>query len=312
MAGSDHSGEKSGGQSALTVLLAGGANLTIAVLKAAAGVITGSAAMLSEAGHSVADTFTEVLLLAALRRSGREPDRTHPFGYGKERYFWSLLASVSIFISGALFAFYQGFTTIFGASEEQSSRWVAYGVLALGFVIESVSWAQALRQVRHEARRAQLSFVTYLRWIDDPAPKTVLYEDTAALTGLLLAFGGIGLHHVTGSSLWDGLASVAIGALLAAIAYFLGRTNKGLLIGRQTEPNTLHMIRRWLERVPEVDSLVDLQTMVMGDDSLLVCTRVDLSDSLNAHDVERVCTDRGRSTARVRRGRRSLHRAGTA
>jgi divalent metal cation (Fe/Co/Zn/Cd) transporter len=129
----------------------------------------------------------------------------------------------------------------------------------------------------------------YLRWIDDPTPKTVLFEDSAALTGILLAFAGISLHHLTGSSLWDGLASIAIGLLLAVVAYLLSQTNKGLLIGRQADPATLHAIRIWLEDVPEVDALVDLQTMLMGTDNLLVCTRMDFVDSLTSGELEQVC-----------------------
>ena len=123
-------------ESTLTVLVALGANFAIAVLKMVAGVITGSAAMLAEAAHSIADTFTEALLLTALRRSARPADRAHPFGYGKERYFWSLLAAVSIFTSGALFAFYEGFTTIFGDAREQGNPLVGYIVLALAFALD--------------------------------------------------------------------------------------------------------------------------------------------------------------------------------
>ncbi|HKN52912.1 MAG TPA: cation diffusion facilitator family transporter, partial [Amycolatopsis sp.] len=143
--------EEGSGESTLTVLLAGGVNLAIAVLKLIAGIITGSGAMLSEAAHSVADTFTEVLLLTALKRSERPPDRIHPFGYGKERYFWSLLAAVSIFASGAMFAFYEGFTTIFGHGQAQTTSIISYIVLGIAFVLESVSWVQAVRQVRKEA-----------------------------------------------------------------------------------------------------------------------------------------------------------------
>src|SRR5689334_3237507 len=145
------------GESTLTVVLALLVNLAIAVMKAIAGVLTGSAAILSEAAHSVADTFTEALLLTALRRSDRPADRRHPFGYGKERYFWSLLAAVSIFASGAMFAFYEGFRTVFGEQEEQTRPLIGYIVLGLAFAMESVSWAQAVRQVRRESKEQQRS-----------------------------------------------------------------------------------------------------------------------------------------------------------
>ncbi|MBK1783912.1 cation diffusion facilitator family transporter [Prauserella cavernicola] len=282
-------GAPKSGESTLTVLLAGAANLAIAVLKAIAGVITGSAAMLSEAAHSVADTFTEVLLLTALRRSDRPADRVHPFGYGKERYFWALLAAVSIFASGAMFSFYEGFRTVFGEPEEQSSPLVGYVVLAIAFCLESTSWLQAMRQVRRESREQRRSIVEYLRLTDDPAPKTVLFEDSAALVGLLLAFAGIGLHQLTGSSVWDGLASVAIGALLALVAYLLARTNRHLLIGRSADPVLVRRIRDRIVAVDQVDALVDLQTMLMGTDQVLVCARVDFDDSLTAGELEHLC-----------------------
>jgi cation diffusion facilitator family transporter len=281
--------KESGGESTLTVLLAGGVNLAIAIMKLVAGIITGSGAMLSEAAHSVADTITEVLLLTALRRSERPADRQHPFGYGKERYFWSLLAAVSIFASGAMFSFYEGFSTVFGEPEEQTSPIVGYIVLALAFAMESVSWLQALRQVRKEAAAADRSMADYLRTIDDPAPKTVLFEDSAALIGLLLAFAGIGLHQLTGSQVWDGVASIAIGVLLAVVAYALGRTNRGLLIGRQADPGIVRGIHEALRSAPEIEIVVDLQTMLMGADQILVCARVDFDDSLGASELEHAC-----------------------
>jgi cation diffusion facilitator family transporter len=281
--------KQSGGESTLTVLLAGGVNFAIALMKLVAGLITGSGAMLSEAAHSLADTITEVLLLTALRRSERPADRKHPFGYGKERYFWSLLAAVSIFSSGAMFSFYEGFATVFGHAEKQADPLVGYIVLALAFALESVSWLQAVRQIRNEAAAESRSVAEYLQLIDDPTPKTVLFEDSAALVGLLLAFAGIGLHQLTGSAVWDGLASIAIGVLLAMVAYLLGRTNRGLLIGRQADPIMVRAIREHLLSAPEIEAVVDVQTMLMGTDQVLVCTRVDFDDSLGASDLERAC-----------------------
>ncbi|GAB3572956.1 cation diffusion facilitator family transporter [Amycolatopsis endophytica] len=278
-----------GGESTLTVLLAGGVNLAIAIMKAVAGIITGSGAMLSEAAHSVADTFTEILLLTALRRSGRPADVMHPFGYGKERYFWSLLAAVSIFASGATFALYEGFSTVFGEPAEQTSPLVGYIVLALAFAMESVSWTQAFRQVRRGAAEQNRTIWRFLRYIDDPAPKTVFLEDSAALIGLVLAFLGLFLHQVTGSSLYDGLASILIGLLLATVAYILGRTNLRLLIGRQADLTIVRGVREHLADAAEIETVVDLQTMLLGTDQILVCARVDFDDALGAAEVERAC-----------------------
>ena len=278
-----------GGESKLTVVLALAVNLAIAIMKAVAGVITGSAAILSEAAHSVADTFTEALLLTALRRSDRPADRKHPFGYGKERYFWSLLAAVSIFASGAMFAFYEGFRTVFGEAEEQTRPLVGYIVLGLAFAMESVSWAQAVRQVRRESKEQERSIVEYLRLSDDPTVKTVFLEDSAALVGLVIAFAGVGLHQITGSSVWDGVASLMIGVLLAAVAYSLARTNKGLLIGRQADPVMVRAIGARLRDAPEVEAVVDLLSMLTGTDRVLLCARLDFDDALGAADLERAC-----------------------
>ena len=276
-------------ESTLTVLVALGANFAIAVLKLIAGVITGSAAMLAEAGHSVADTFTEALLLTALRRSSRPADRSHPFGYGKERYFWSLMAAVSIFTSGALFAFYEGFRTIFGEPREQQSPLVGYVVLGLAFLLEGTSWLRAVRQLRTDAAAEGRGVGRYLQLIDDPTVKTVFYEDSAALVGILLAFGGLAMHDVTGSALWDGLASVLIGVLLAGVAYLLGRTNLGLLIGRQADPAIVRGARELLASTPEVEVVVDLLTMVTGTDRILLCARLDYAENLTSTDLEIAC-----------------------
>jgi cation diffusion facilitator family transporter len=278
-----------GGESTLTVVLALTVNLAIGVMKLIAGLVTGSAAMLSEAAHSAADTFTEVFLLTALRRSDRPADRTHPFGYGKERYFWSLLAAVSIFASGAVFSLYEGFRTIFGEPVEQSDPLVAYVVLAVAFILESTSWTQAVRQTRREAKQDNRSFSEYLRMSDDPTTKTVLFEDSAALIGLFVAFAGIGLDQLTGLSVFDGIASLLIGVLLAVVAYLLGRTNRGLLIGRQADPVLVHKISTWLRAAPEVEAVVDLLTMTTGTDSVLLCARLDFDDNLGAADLERAC-----------------------
>lgn len=273
------------------MLVALSVNAAIGVLKLVAGIFTGSAAMFAEAAHSVADSATEGLLLTALRRSERPADRRHPFGYGKERFFWSLIAAVSIFVSGAVFSIIEGVRTMLDAEAEQTLAWVAYAVLAGSFLLESVSWLQAFRQVRREAAAHEQSLAAFLRTTDDPTVKTVFFEDTAALAGLVLAFAGIGLHGLTGSGFWDGLASLLIGVLLSGVAYILGRTNKGLLIGRQADPRLVYAVRDRLAARPEVEQVVDLLTMMVGTDRVLVCARLDFVDALGAADVELACVD---------------------
>lgn len=281
-----------GGESTLTVLLALASNVLVGVLKLIAGLLTGSSAMLAEAAHSVADTTTEVFLFTALRRSGRRPDRTHPFGYGKERFFWAMIAAVSVFITGAAYSILEGIETIVERAPdpaEEQYAWVAYAVLALSFVIEGTSWQQAVRQVWREKRELRLPLYRYLRLSDDPTVKSVLFEDSAALIGLVFAALGVGLHQLTGSSVWDGIASVMIGVLLVFVAYALGRTNKNLLIGRSAEPRVMHAVFDHLADAPEIEAVVDLQSMLTGTDSVLLCARVDFVDALSAADLERAC-----------------------
>ena len=277
------------GESTLTVLLAMAANIGVAVAKLVAGVLTGSSAMLSEGAHSVGDTGTELLLLTALKRSARPADRSHPFGYGKERYFWSLLASVSIFTAGALFSIYEGVTTLVGEPEEHRNVLVAYIVLGVAFVLEGTSLAQAVRQVRRERREQQVGLRTYLRRSDDPTVTTVLFEDSTALVGLLLAFGGLALTQLTGSPVWDGIASLAIGLLLVVVAYGLGRSNMALLIGRQADPRLVADVTAWLRDQREVVAVVDILTMLTGTDKVLLGARLDFDDSSTSDEIETAC-----------------------
>ena len=225
-----------------TVLVALAANAGIAVAKGVAAAVSGSAAMAAETAHSVADTANEVILLVALRRSDRPPDRDHPFGYGPERFFWSFVAAVSIFVSGAVFAAIEGIDALLGPAEEAAGLVISSVVLALAFVLEGISWVRATRQVRHDAREHDQSVRELLRSTDDPTVKTVFYEDSAALVGVVLAFAGIWLHHLTGSSVPDAIASLLIAALLAVVAFLLARTNKNLLVGSQADPRLIRAV----------------------------------------------------------------------
>ncbi|GAA5182967.1 cation diffusion facilitator family transporter [Rugosimonospora acidiphila] len=280
---------KSQDGSTVTVLLALAANLGIAILKALAGLLTGSAALLSEAAHSVGDTVTELLLLTALRRSRRPADRRHPFGYGKERFFWSLLAAIGILASGAAFSFYEGYRTLRGHGGEEGRAWVGYAVLGLSAVLEGISFSQGVRQLRAESARMGETWRAYLRNPRDPTVKSVVLEDSAALIGIVLAFAGLALHQATGSAVYDGTAALAIAALLVVVAYQLAQTSKGLLIGQQANVRLVRAIRIRLAEQPEVEKVVDILTMIVGSDNILLCARLDFQDSLSAAELERAC-----------------------
>ncbi len=276
----------------VTVLVALAANLVIAVAKAVGGVLAGSPALLSEAAHSVADSLNEVFLLAALRRSRRPADERHPFGYGKERFFWSLLAAVGIFVMGGCFSFFQGFEALQANTEEKFSGYVA-GLIVLGVALlaEGVSLLRALHQVRRQGGG--------LGAMRDPALRTVVAEDGTAVLGVTLAIIGMALHMVTGQVVWEASASLAIGVLLVYVAYRLGRDARDQLIGEAADPEQSARIRALLEAQPEIDSVEALFTMKMGLDSTLVAARIDLMPGLDSERVEEVSVRIKRSLART-------------
>ncbi|WP_199813929.1 cation diffusion facilitator family transporter [Streptomyces sp. NRRL F-5135] len=271
--------KSSDGSTRVTVLVALAANLVIAAAKAVGGLVTGSPALLSEAAHSVADSLNEVFLLASLRRSRRPPDDRHPFGYGKERYFWALLAAVGIFVMGGCFSFFQGFEALRSTESESPSGYaVGLTVLAIALLAEGASLVRALVQLRGSPDGLR-----------DPALRTVLAEDSTAVLGVLLAIAGMVLHLLTGNILWEAAASFAIGLLLVFIAYRLGAEARGQLIGEAVDPELRGKLRTLLEAQPEIDNVATLLTMKLGLDSTLVAARIDLTPGLDSETVELVC-----------------------
>ncbi|MFE9107927.1 cation diffusion facilitator family transporter [Actinomadura geliboluensis] len=271
-----------------TVLVAGAANLVLAIVKLVAGLLAGSSAMLAESAHSVADTLNQSFLLASLRRSERPPDRRHPFGYGNERYVWSLLAAFGIFIAGAGFSIFEGVLTMTGHGGTGTAVWLAYAVLALAAVLEGTSWIRAFYQARKETRENGRDLVEHVRRSPDLTFKTALFEDSAAMVGLALAAGGLVLRQLTGSDFWDGLASVLIGVLLAGLALLIGRESSVLLIGRAADPADQRVIRAEILRAPGVTGVDELLTMHFGPEQLLVAAKVNFSDAISADQAEDV------------------------
>jgi cation diffusion facilitator family transporter len=219
----------SDGESASTAVLALLANIGVALAKAAAAVLTGSAAMLAETLHSLADVGNEVLLLVGVSRSQRPPDTSHPRGYGRDRYFWSLLAAVGIFLAGGVASVVEGALAV-RAPQELGHVAVALVVLSVSAVLEGASWFKARRQVRSDAREHDVAMDDLIDVTSDPTPVTVFLEDSAALVGLALAGVGVLGHLVTGNAMWDAGASVAVGLLLMWIAARLVVLNRRLLL----------------------------------------------------------------------------------
>jgi cation diffusion facilitator family transporter len=278
--------EEAGGESTGTVVVAGLANLGIAIAKLVGGLISHSSAMMSEAAHSLADTITEVLLFIALKRGDRAPDARHPVGYGRETYFWALLACLATFTLGAGFSFYQGVETIL-EGEEQGSPTIAYVVLAVSFVLEGASWLKAVRQVRSSAERWGTTPRRYLAQTTDTTVKAVTFEDSAALVGLVLAALGLFLEQVTGDPVWDGVAAILIGVLLLVVAGSLARANVSLLIGQSVPASIQDRLRTELLGIPQVDDVPVLLTTVIGPGQLAVMAKVDFSDTATVADIER-------------------------
>jgi cation diffusion facilitator family transporter len=273
-------------ESRITVLVALAANLLIAIAKLVAGLASGSSAMLSEAAHSLGDTMNQVFLLASLRKSRRPPDEEHPFGYGMERYFWSLLAAVGIFVLGAGFSAYEGISALLSPGESGDPMW-AFVVLGASFVFEGSSFLKALVQLRRNAGEAGSGMLRHLRHGADPALRAVVWEDGVALVGLLLAAGGLTLDSLTGGRTWDGVASILIAVLLVAVAYGLGRQNQQYLIGKAASPELRAGIVEAIKEAEGVDAVLELMTMQLSPEQVLVAARVDLADHLSPEDIER-------------------------
>ena len=273
-----------------TVLVAVAANATIATVKGVAGVVSGSSALLAEAAHSVADTTNQLLLLVSIGLGEREPDEEHPFGYGKERFFWTLLAAVLIFLAGAVFSIGEGVLRLLRPPTKEESFVLAYATIGFAFVAEGISFVRAIRQTLGEARAAGVPLLKHVRQSKDPTVKAVLSEDSTDLVGLLIALVGTALAQATGADAWDAGAAILVGALLVFVAFQLGRDTKGLIIGEAAPTAERERLRETIERHPEIARVLELKTMYVGPESLLVAARVDLDDRLDARRVEELAT----------------------
>jgi cation diffusion facilitator family transporter len=265
------------------------ANSLITVLKFAAAIITGSSGMMAESLHSLADTTNQVFLLLGLRFYKRPASEKHPFGYGKERFFWSFIAAIFIFGVGATYALYEGFQKLTHPHAPEQLEW-AYWVLGISFVLEAGSIALAIWQEVKEAHHEGLTFREYLRESKDPTAKTVIFEDSAALVGIIIAAAGLYLteHHAGpgGGAYWDGLASMAIGVVLAIVAFVLARSSRGLLLGEAATAKSVDAIRAAIESHPNVREVVELLTMHLAPKQILLNAHINFSDHLATDDIE--------------------------
>jgi len=286
--GADRSVPEGAGESKFVLVAALAANLGIAVAKFVAAGMTGSAAMLTEGFHSVVDSLNQLLLLYGQKRAARPADATHPTGYGRELYFWSFVVAILIFATGAGLSVYEGVVHL-RAPEPPQEPTVAYIVLVVSFLLEGASWVTAIRGF--SGAKGKQGWWEAIRRSKDPPAFIVLFEDSAALAGLVIAGIGIFLSHTTNDGRWDGVASILIGVVLGVVAILLARESKGLLIGERASPELIAAIRAAIDARPEVVRVGEVITVHLGPRSVFVATSVDFVDSVSAGSVETLIAD---------------------
>ena len=261
-----------GGKKAIVAALL--ANLGIAITKFVAWFFSGSASMLAEAVHSLADTGNQGLLLLGAQQAKRKADPTHPFGYGRERYVYAFVVAIILFTIGGVFSIYEGISKL-RDPHELTNAWLPILVLLVAIGLESFSLRTAVRE--SNLVRGKESWIQFIRHSKAPELPVVLLEDVAALTGLVFAFLGVGLTVITGNSLWDAIGTLAIGVLLVLVAVILGIETKSLLIGEGANPADAIAIRDAINADPQVEALIHLKTLYLGPDELLVAAKVAFS-----------------------------------
>ncbi|MDE2408826.1 MAG: cation transporter [Actinomycetales bacterium] len=267
----------SGSNKAIVAAL--GANLGIATTKFIAAAFSGSGSMLAEAIHSVADSGNQVLLLVGGRKARREASASHPFGYGRQRYIYAFMVSIVLFSIGGMFSVYEGVQKL-QHPHELEAAWLPLVVLGVSIVLETFSLRTALREIRHD--RGSLSLIEYIRHAKAPELPVVVLEDIAALVGLVLAFAGVGLTAVTHNSLFDALGTLAIGALLVAVAVILGAETGSLLIGEGATQGDYDSILSALTATPGVLGVIHSKTLYLGPDELMLAAKIAVDPNATA------------------------------
>ncbi|MFM9226926.1 MAG: cation diffusion facilitator family transporter [Actinomycetota bacterium] len=265
------------------ILAAFFANLGIAISKVVGYILTSSAGLLAESVHSLADTANQGLLFLGGRRAARASDEDHPFGHERERFFWAFIVALVLFSMGGLFALHEGIQKV-RDPRETGSMGIAIGILIVAIVLELFSLRTALVETRH-AKPNGTGYWRFIRTSKQPELPTVLLEDVAALTGLVFALTGVVLAHATGDPRWDAAGSIAIGALLVAVAFVLGAEMKALLMGETASPENQRALLAALRSAPHIDRVIYLHTEHVGPETILVAAKVIVDPALAASDV---------------------------
>lgn len=283
------------GSAKKTIYAAMAANFAIAIIKFIAASITGSSAMLSEGIHSVVDTGNQLLLLLGLRLSKQPADDSHPFGYGQELYFWTLIVALFIFAIGGGMSIYEGIGHIRHPQPLTDPRW-NYGVLGLAVIFEGYSWNVALQEFL--ASKREDNFWQAIRASKDPTVFAILFEDTAALIGLFVAFVGVLSGHLLGNIYLDGVASIVIGVILCGVASLLAIESKGLLIGEGATAETIASIKKIINDDPAVENVIKVLTLHFGPQEILLNLEINFVDDLETDELE-IAVERLESSIRI-------------
>jgi cation diffusion facilitator family transporter len=271
-------------ESLVTVVVAFVANLAIAIAKSVAAFLTGSASLVAEAAHSWADAGNEVFLLIAGRRAVRPADVRHPLGFGRDAYVWSLFAAFGLFTVGAAVSIQHGISELGGHGPAEDVL-VGYVVLAVSFVLEGISFLRGFQQVRRAAADAQSDVFAYTVNTSDPTVRAVVFEDIAALIGILIAALGLALHQITGQAVYDAAGSIAVGVVLAVVAVFLIQQNRKFLIGEAVDPRIRSAVLSMLQEHHEITGVSYLHLEYVGPGSVYLVAAVDLEGDEAEHDV---------------------------
>ncbi|RUM92048.1 MAG: cation transporter [Thiothrix sp.] len=259
-------------------------NTAISITKFIAASITGSSAMLSEGIHSLVDTGNQGLLLFGMKQAQKPPDEAFPFGHGKEIYFWSFVVAIMIFAVGAGVSLYEGIHHMLHP-EPITNPMINYIVLGLAIIFEGGAWLFAFKEFNRT--RGKLGYIEAVQRGKDPSLFVVLFEDSAAMLGLVVAMVGIFLAQLTGLAWFDGLASVIIGLILGGTAWWLAYETKGLLIGESANVKVIQGIRSLMNEIPQINHINEVLTMHMGPDFILVNISADFDDNIRAGEIEK-------------------------
>lgn len=261
------------------------ANIGIAITKFIAAAFSGSASMFAEGIHSVADSGNQILLIIGGKRAKRAATAAHPFGYGRSRYIYAFMVSIVLFSVGGMFSILEGIEKL-QHPHELEMVWLPLVVLGAAIIMESLSLRTAVKESNHV--RGNKSWVQFIRHAKSPELPVILLEDLAALIGLVLAFGGVGLTVVTGDAIWDAIGTLAIGGLLVLVAIVLGLETSSLLVGEGATAEDTGKIRKALKETDGVESIIHMKTLYLGPDELMVGAKIAVGEKATGKQIAKV------------------------